>query len=309
MISMKKVFSIITLLFISGGVLAQEAPAKTFMSDPFSDPLFPLYAVFTFMFVVALMVVLVALYILKVLNLFVRKAAEERAAKLGIVYVPEPSAWSKFWNWINDMKPVEKEAEILLDHNYDGIKELDNHLPPWWKWLFYGTIVWGAVYLVVYHWSDSLPLQDEEYQNAVAEAEAQRAKFLATQPVVVIDENALAYEANEDIIKKGKQVYAINCASCHNAQGQGGIGPNLTDEYWLHGGSIKSIYATIKNGVQEKGMIPWAPVLSPEQMRDVSFYIMSLKGTNPPDPKAPQGEIYVEEAASIKADSVVNAQL
>ena len=301
---MKKIVSLFSLLALSVNAFAQEAvPAKSFWSDPFNDPLFPLYAVFASMFIVALLVLFVAFYILKVLNLFVQKAAEERAAKLGIEYVPAPSAWSTFWDKINALKPVEKEAEILLDHNYDGIKELDNHLPPWWKWLFYGTIAWSFVYLFIYHWSDNLPLQDEEYQNEVALAQEQRAKLLATQPVVVIDENTLAYDANAELIIKGKQVYAINCASCHSAQGQGGIGPNLTDDYWIHGGGVKNIYTTIKNGVQEKGMIPWGPVLSPEQIRDVSFYIMSLKGSNPPDPKAPQGTIYIDEAAVI-ADSV-----
>jgi cytochrome c oxidase cbb3-type subunit 3 len=302
---MKKIVSLFSLLALSISVFAQEAaPAKSFWNDPFNDPLFPLYAVFAFMFLVTLLVIFVAFYILKVLNLFVVKAAEERAARLGIVYTPAPSAWSKFWIWINDFKPVEKEAEILLDHNYDGIKELDNHLPPWWKWLFYGTIIWGGVYLVVYHWSDSLPLQDEEYQNEVAIAQEQRAKFLATQPMVVIDENTLAYDANADIIAKGKKVYAINCSSCHNPLGEGSIGPNLTDDYWIHGGGIKNIYATVKNGVQEKGMIPWGPVLSPEQIRDVSFYVMSLKGTNPPNAKAPQGALYVEETTPVVTDSV-----
>jgi cytochrome c oxidase cbb3-type subunit III len=307
---MKKIVSLLALVMPGITAIAQDTtPVKSFWSDPVNDPLLPLYLVFAFMFIVALLVVFVAFYILKVLNLFVLKAAQERAAQLGIPYVPEPSAWSKFWNWINDFKPVEKEAEILLDHNYDGIKELDNHLPPWWKWLFYGTIIWAGVYMVVYHWSDSLPLMDEEYQVEVAQAQEQRAKFMATQPVVVIDENTLAYEADEQIIQKGKQVYAINCASCHNAQGQGGIGPNLTDDYWLHGGSVKDIYVTIKNGVQEKGMIPWGPVLSPEQIRDVSFYIMSLKGTNPPDAKAPQGTKYVDEAVPVVVTDSLKAQL
>lgn len=294
-----------SLLALSVSSFAQEAvPAKSFWNDPFNDPLFPLYAVFASMFIVTLLVLFVALYILKVLNLFVQKAAEEKAAKLGIAYTSEPSAWSIFWDKINALKPVEKEAEILLDHDYDGIKELDNHLPPWWKWLFYGTIIWGAGYLITYHWSATMPLQDEEYQNEVAVAQEQRAKYLATQPNIVIDENALTYDANADLISKGKQVYAINCASCHNAQGQGGIGPNLTDEYWIHGGGIKNIFATVKNGVQEKGMIPWGPVLSPEQIRNVSFYIMSLKGSTPENPKAPQGTLYVEESATtVSADS------
>jgi cytochrome c oxidase cbb3-type subunit III len=308
---MKKIVSLFSLLALSVSAFAQEAAsAKNFWSDPFNDPLFPLYAVFALMFIVTLLVVFVALYILKVLNLFVQKAAEERATKLGIVYVPEPSVWSSFWLKINALKPLEKEAEIMLDHNYDGIKELDNHLPPWWKWLFYGTIIWSVVYLVVYHWSDSLPLQDEEYQNEVEIAQEQRAKLMAAQPAVVIDENTLSYnDATDELLAKGKQVYAINCSSCHNPLGEGSIGPNLTDDFWLHGGSVKDIYLTIKNGVQEKGMIPWGPVLSPQQIRDVTFYIMSLKGTNPPNPKAPQGEKYADDAAPVVATDSLKTQL
>jgi cytochrome c oxidase cbb3-type subunit 3 len=268
-----------------------------------NDPMFPLYLVAGMIFIVALLVVMVAINILSVLNLFIRKAAEEKAAKMGVVYVPEPGAWTKFWNWINGFRPMEKESELLLDHNYDGITELDNHLPPWWKWLFYGTIVWGVVYFVVYHVTDSLPLMDQEYQNEVTLAQDQKAKLLASKPAVVIDEAALKYEKNDAWIANGKKVFATNCTSCHGAEGQGGIGPNMTDKFWIHGGSIQNIYATIKNGVQEKGMIPWGPVLSPEQIRDVSFYIISIQGTTPANPKAPQGTEYIEATAA-PADSV-----
>ena len=290
---MKKLFLLFTCFLVHGASFAQEAPAKTFWSDPLNDPLLPLYLVMAFVFVVALLVVVVALYILKILNMFTRQAEEARAEKLGMVYKPEPSFFATFWNKINALKPVEKEADILLDHNFDGIKELDNHLPPWWTWLFYATIVWSVVYMVVYHVTDSLPLQDAKYQTEVTVAEEKLQALRASQPQVVIDEAALVYEANDELIKKGRQVYVTNCASCHNASGEGGIGPNLTDDYWIHGGSVQNVYATIKNGVQEKGMIPWGPVLSPEQIRDVSFYIMSIRGSNPPNAKAPQGELVV----------------
>jgi cytochrome c oxidase cbb3-type subunit 3 len=303
---MKKVFALLTLLTFSITSFGQEAaPVSSFWDDPFKDPMFPLYMLAGFIFVVAFLVVVVAVKILQVLNLFIRKTAEERAAKLGIQYVPEQSAWSKSWMWINGLRPMEKESELLLDHNYDGITELDNHLPPWWKWLFYITVVWGVVYFIAYHVTDSLPLMDQEYQNEVALAQEQKAKMLALNPPVAIDENSLKYEKNDEFIKKGRQVFAINCASCHGADGQGGIGPNFTDEFWIHGGSIKDIFGTIKNGVQEKGMIPWGPVLSPEQIRNVSFYIKSINGTTPANPKAPQGTKYTEEATpAVPADSV-----
>ncbi len=300
---MRTILIVVGILF-SMSALAQDAVAeKSFWSDPLSDPAFPIYVVAGFVFLTAFMVILVALYMLQVLNVFIRKAAEERAEKLGIPLETPPSRWTKFWYSINAFKPAEKESDILLDHNYDGIKELDNHLPPWWKWLLYGTIVWAAVYMIVYHVTGSFPLMDAEYQEEVAFAEEQRAKLLAANPPVAIDESALAYTEDEEIIQKGRKVYVTNCASCHMPEGQGSIGPNLTDEYWLHGGSVKDIFTVIKNGVVEKGMIPWGPVLSPEQIRDVTFYIMSIRGTTPANPKAPQGALYKPEEI-MKPDSV-----
>lgn len=143
--------------------MAQDAaPATSFWRDPFNDPLFPFYLVIGFVFLTAFLVIIVAIYMLQVLNVFIRKAAEERAEKLGVKYVAPPSYWSKFWDQINAFRPAEKEADIMLEHNYDGIRELDNHLPPWWKWLLYGSIVWAAIYLVVYHVTGSLPLMEGE---------------------------------------------------------------------------------------------------------------------------------------------------
>ena len=294
---MKKFISFILILLFPMAAFAQEAVQQVSILN---DPLLPLYVVIAFIVLVSLMVLIVAIYMIKILNMFVERAAQERATKLGIEYVPEPGFWMRFWSRISDMKPVEKEADIMLDHNYDGIKELDNHLPPWWKWLFYITMIWAVVYLVAYHVTDSLPLMDQEYQNEVAQADSLKARLAAASPAVEIDENALKYEPDDVILASGRTVYVNNCASCHKAQGEGDIGPNLTDTYWLHGGSVTDIYKTIENGVIEKGMIAWGPVLSQEKIRDVTFYIMSIQGSNPANPKAPQGELYVapEQPAS-----------
>jgi cytochrome c oxidase cbb3-type subunit III len=301
---MRTIASTLLLLLISASSFAQDAaPVNNFWRDPLGDPMFPFYVVTVFVFLTAFMVVLVAIYMLQILNVFISKAAEERAERMGVTLKQEQSWWSKFWMSINALKPVAEEKDILLDHNYDGIKELDNHLPPWWKWLLYGSIVWAAIYMFVYHVSGTFPLMAEEYQVEVMDAEAQKAKLLATNPPLAIDESTLVYEKDEAIIQSGKRVYVTNCASCHLAEGQGSIGPNLTDEYWLHGGSVKDVYNVIRDGVQEKGMIPWGPVLSPEQIRDVTFYIMSIRGTNPPNPKAPQGVLYVEPASETEAQA------
>lgn len=309
---MKKIFTLLLSFFVFGIANAQDvaAPTKSFWNDPFADPMFPFYIVIGFIFIVALLVIIVAAYMIKILNMFVQKAAEEKATKEGKVYVPEPSWWSRFDREVlTGAVPIEKENTIVLDHNYDGIRELDNHLPPWWKALFYGCIIWGIGYLIVYHVGGWMPLQEEEYQNEVAAAEIQIAKFKATQPAEeAVDMAALVYTEDSNIIAAGKKVYDGQCASCHLADGGGMIGPNLVDEFWLHGGGIQDIYHTIEVGVPEKGMISWKGVLSPEQIKDVAFYIMSIGGTTPANPKAPQGEKYVPaappETTPAAADSV-----
>jgi cytochrome c oxidase cbb3-type subunit 3 len=299
-----KILAFLIFALLPFGATAQEATTKTFWHDPFNHPMSAFYLVIALVVVVTILILVVAIMLLNVLNMFVRKAAEEKAAKLGIPYVPELSWWQKLDRKLTDAVPLEKEETVLLDHNYDGIKELDNHLPPWWKWLFYGTIGWSAVYLVIYHITDSMPLSDQEYQNEVAIASEKLNKLRASQPVAAIDEEGLTYTADEALILKGKSIYISNCASCHKNAGEGGIGPNLTDEYWIHGGGVKNIYATVKNGVPEKGMISWKPILKPEEIRDVAFYILSIQGTNPPNAKAPQGSIWKEEAPTAPADSV-----
>jgi cytochrome c oxidase cbb3-type subunit III len=288
--------------------VAQEVAAtggQPFWSDPFNHPMFLLYVVTALVFVVFLLVMVVSIYIIKILNLFARRAAEEKAVRKGRVYVPEPVWIEVFWQRMNASVPLASEKAIELDHNYDGIRELDNHLPPWWKWLFYGTIAWGVVYLIVFQVTDSLPSSTQEYENQISSAEEAKRKYLASQPVAVIDENTLEYSSDAGILANGKKVFtATNCQTCHRPDGGGNtIGPNLTDPYWLHGGSVKEIFGTIKNGVVEKGMPAWGKAMSPKDVRDVTFYVISLQGTNPPDPKAPQGNLVAPEKLKVKNDT------
>lgn len=267
---------------------------KRFLDDPFSDPMLPFYLVSVFVFIVLILVVFIAIYLMRVLSLITSGAEKERAKKQGVPYVPKRSWWSRFLQSMNASVAVEDEKSIELEHDYDGIKELDNHLPPWWKWLFYGSIGWAAIYLFVFHISGSLPLQLDEYRTEIALAEEQARKLRAAQPVLEIDENTLTFSPDSTVlIEGGKKVFNDNCSSCHRADGGGNaIGPNLTDEHWLHGGHIKNVFSTIKIGVVEKGMPAWGKALSPRQIRDVAFFIMSLQGTNPENAKGPQGEIY-----------------
>jgi cytochrome c oxidase cbb3-type subunit 3 len=300
--------SILTFMLIVTSVMAfaeDPATAKSFWDDPFNDPMTPLYVTSAFVFVVVMLVAFVAIYMIRILNMLTQQAEMERAVRLGITYRPKPSWWSRFSQSMNASVPLEQEKDIELDHSYDGIKELDNHLPPWWKWLFYGTIGWSAVYLFVFHISSTLPLSTDEYQQEVALAEEQARTLKASRPVQEIDENTLAFSSDSvSLIASGKIVFTDNnCGSCHRNDGGGNtIGPNLTDLYWLHGGHIKNVFSTIRNGVVDKGMPAWGRSLSPQQVRDVAFYVLSLQGTNPANAKAPQGELY--KTPDLKTDSI-----
>jgi cytochrome c oxidase cbb3-type subunit 3 len=195
----------------------------------------------------------------------------------------------KLWAWFTSLKPLSEEHKLELDEDYDGIKELDNPVPAWFNALFYGTVIFGLGYWLVYHTWQSAPLQTQEYTIAMEEAEVAKAQYLKLV-ANNIDENSVKEEKVTDIIAHGQTVYKQNCAACHGQQGEGKVGPNLTDEFWLHGGSIKEVFSTIKYGVPDKGMISWQKQLSPKDISDLSNYILSLKGTNPPNAKEPQGE-------------------
>ena len=196
-----------------------------------------------------------------------------------------------------------------MDHDYDGIKELDNDLPPWWKYGFYLTIVVAFLYMIHYHISGTGDLQAVEYNKEMAKAKAEIAEYMKTAANNV-DENTVKLLDNPADIENGKQVYTANCAACHGKLGEGGVGPNFADEYWIHGGSVQDIFKTIKYGFADKGMKSWKEDLSPMQIAQVTSYIRTLKGTNPPNGKAPQGDLYTESGV-VASDStaVVNDSL
>ncbi|MAD96159.1 MAG: cytochrome C oxidase subunit III [Flavobacteriaceae bacterium] len=202
-------------------------------------------------------------------------------------YAPLLRSWTK-------AKAIEEEEEIILDHNYDGIKELDNSLPPWWLYLFYATIFFAAVYLVRYHvvGDDN---QFMEYEKEVAMAKAEINKFKATAKDLITAENVTLLTDEKDL-KRGKAVFNLNCASCHVQDGGGSIGPNLTDEYWILGGGIKNVFTTISEGGRVgKGMIAWNKTLKADDIAKVASYVVAMQGTTPANPKAPEGEVWEEE--------------
>lgn len=300
---MKKLISFFAaLLGLTTANFAQSA-AEAPVASIWDDPMLTFYVAIGFIFVVVLLVLLVAVYMLQVIKVMTRQTAEEKAQQLGVAYKEEPSLWSKLWSKSNDFVPLEKETDIMLDHNYDGIRELDNHLPPWWKWLFYLSIVFAVVYMVFYHLTDTLPLPLQEYENELVVAQEQARKLKAANPVAAIDETNVTVVNDAQAIADGKQTFLNNCASCHRKDGGGDIGPNLTDEYWKHGDDIKKIFTVVRHGVQGTNMIAWEGFISPEKMQNVSSYILTLKGTNPENPKKPEGEIY-KPAEEVKTDTV-----
>lgn len=195
---------------------------------------------------------------------------------------------------LTDAVPIEKEEDILLDHNYDGIMELDNNLPPWWKYGFYLTIVWGVVYFFAYQVFGTYPLQDEEFRNEMAEGNAEVEAYIASLGALVDESNVVTLE-DAVSLSKGKGIFAQKCVACHLSDGGGNsIGPNLTDDYWINGdGSITEVFKVIKYGGSENsGMQSWDGELSAQKMQQVASYVMSLRGTTPAVAKEPQGEFY-----------------
>jgi cytochrome c oxidase cbb3-type subunit III len=208
-----------------------------------------------------------------------------------------------WWNRFNKFKPVAQEADIDLGHDYDGIRELDNRLPPWWLYGFYITIVFAGVYLWRAHVSHAAPSSKEEYEMAVRRADIKVKEYLK-QKGDAVDENTVTMLGTADI-EEGKKLFIATCAVCHKENGAGLVGPNLTDDYWIHGGDVKNIFRIIKYGVDGKGMASWQGNFSPKQIAQLTSYVKSLKGTNPPDAKTPQGDLYKDESIPAVDSAVV----
>lgn len=186
-------------------------------------------------------------------------------------------------------KEIGNEEEILTDHNYDGIRELDNVLPPWWVYGFIITIVIAIFYLSKVFFFGAYK-QVDEYNAEVAQAKAKVALYKKQHPELFKTNVTLFTDAKN--LEAGKTIFQANCTPCHMIDGGGGIGPNLTDNHWILGGGIKTIFHTISEGGRPgKGMIAWKAVLKPLQRQQVASYVISLQGSKPANPKAPQGDI------------------
>ena len=250
----------------------------------------------------AILLFLVSLLVLRVIKVYTQEAlnpvrfatAEEKRLKamaleqIEAAKPAKPSLWLK----IMSLKPIEQEKELVMEHTFDGIEELDNPTPAWFMVLFYGSILFAIGYLLNYHVFSYGKLQDEEYVIEVQQAEEAKIAMLMKPGSAAnqINENNVTLSADKAQFADAAVLFKNACMPCHGENAQGLVGPNLTDEFWLHGGTVKDIFKTIKYGVPDKGMIAWEKTMRPKQMAAMANYILSLQGSNPVGAKAPQGK-------------------
>lgn len=263
---------------------------------------YPMVSVFLFVFLFLLIAIEITISAID--SITYNLLTEEQKAKLEIdsnLSLKERAWYKNLMQKLTKTEPMETEASLLLDHDYDGIKELDNNLPPWWIYLFYITIIFAVAYVVHY---DVLGGEDQEMElkKEIAQAKIDVEEYLKTAPDLM-DEKTVTVLTDPTDLAIGKEIFTTNCAACHRADGGGQIGPNLADDHWILGGGIKEIFHTITNGGRDgKGMIAWKGTLKPKEIQKVASYILTLKGSNPKDPKEPEGEIWIDKDAS-KADA------
>lgn len=291
------------LLLISVGVanmaMAQDAAATVVAkSEPF-------FTVTNILIGVIILEALVVLFLGTYILAFLKGTQQSAAAAQGIV-VDKTSVFAKWWKKTNNFIPIEEEAKLDSGHSYDGIRELDNNIPSWFTAAFVLCILFAITYLWRYHVSQSAPLQIDEYKNEMAQAAIEKEEYLKNAGNNV-DENSIKM-LDAAGIAEGKTLFAANCVACHGATGAsmaGGVGPNLTDAYWLHGGSLKDVFKTIKYGWPDKGMRSWKDQFSPKQIAELASFVKSISNTNVAGGKEKQGELYSEEAAAPKDSSAV----
>lgn len=292
----KNTGKIVSILLLAGFSLltqtsfAEDTAAKTIKEIPnYGGLTSTAYYVFLTVFAVELVVVL-----------FLAFSIRRMYSELLPEKIKPKSEGSKLATWWTKMDSklftravsVEKEADILLDHDYDGIRELDNALPPWWKYGFYITIVVAFIYLLNFHVLGIGLNPTQEYNAEMESARIEKEMYEANNKDRIDEKNVPM--ANVDGIKAGQNLFEVNCVACHLKDGGGMVGPNLTDDYWLHKGSLNDIYNTIKVGYPDKGMQPWGNMFSPKEISFLAGFIKSLKGTKPAVAKEQQGVFYVD---------------
>jgi cytochrome c oxidase cbb3-type subunit 3 len=194
----------------------------------------------------------------------------------------------------------------LLDHNYDGIQEYDNPLPTWWVTMFWISIVFAVFYTVYYHYGHGKLAVEAYNEDMVAFYELQAEQLLAMGEIK--ESTLLDLMEDDSMMATGASLFASKCAQCHGNKGEGNIGPNLTDEYWLHGGKLTDIYYTVTEGVPSKGMLAWKNQLGPAEILSVSAFVGSLRGSDPSPAKEPQGEVFEYDVEAILVEESAAAE-
>lgn len=223
---------------------------------------------------------------------------------------PAISLFGDLWKKIDkqfvsgEMTPIELESEARLPHAYDGIYELNNQMPPWLRNLFIGTIGFAVVYMAVYYVFGVGKFQEQEYEEQVMMAALKQEEYLKKMANSIDESNVKLDLKDVAMIEKGKSIFMSNCKACHGGNGEGGVGPNLTDSYWLHGNTINDVFKVVKYGVPEKGMIAWQSKMTPMDLAAVSNFIFTMQGTNPVNAKQPEGKNYAEtDNVKVETDS------
>ena len=276
---------------------AQDAtavtPSLTFGIDLANMPV----DIYVLMFAVLVEMIMVYGLVKSIFRLL--RQAEEEIPSTDEPMVPEKT----FFQTINQTVAIEEEHTLDLQHDYDGIRELDNKVPSWWMMSFYASILFGVIYMIRMYGTQTLPTQLEELAEANKVAAIQKEAYLKLAANNV-DENSVKI-SDATGIAAGKDLFKTNCVACHGSGGEGTVGPNLTDDYWLHQGGLKDVFYTIKYGWAEKGMKSWKEDFSPSQMADIASYVSTLRGTNPPNPKEKQGELWIESGVALIDRSAV----
>jgi cytochrome c oxidase cbb3-type subunit 3 len=268
--------------------------------DGGDKPAFLAYPLIMFAFMALVLLILIAIaFIVQAIENVLFHTLDDEAKARYLATKEEKWEWTWGKNLYNNLlgsKPMEAEGEIILDHNYDGIRELDNNLPPWWVYLFYASVVFAVVYLVRFHIYNDYT-QDEEYAQEVAIAQLEIEEYKKTAKGLV-DANTVELLTDASDLNAGKIIFESNCIACHMADGGGGIGPNLTDQNWILGGGIKNVFHTISEGGRDgKGMIAWKQSLKPVEIAQVASYVLTFEGTTSANPKAAEGDIWVDPNA------------
>lgn len=269
-----------------------------FFIDSGTQPAFIKYPIIMlFLLLVLLILIAIEAIVGSMDNILYQSLDKEAKAR----YNTQEAKTSKIILWIKNTykkmlgtKPIQEEHEIILDHNYDGIKELDNNLPPWWLYSFYISILFAVVYLARYHvFNGDNQYQELEAKIAQAKIDIENYKKTAKD---LVDINTVELLTDAADLKAGQAIFETNCVACHMSDGGGGIGPNLTDKYWILGGGIKNVFKVVSEGGRDgKGMIAWKQLLKPVEMAQVSSYVLQFQGTTPAKPKAQEGDIWEEE--------------